>query len=466
MALEPVYSRLALREKYALAVDVISPGELPEFLRPYHAGDYQIELRTLYEDNTESRRQWIFKGPGGIVRLVASFNSAAYILGAPPEAGAAPGGRRPAAPGAAPAKPEESVLLPEPDTGSSSPITSPGYTPPAAYPDEILSDDIVPAGRNLLSAVPGVVFPEGSRRQEREPDPEPARDLEGEALPDPAAEIKTGETSGDGGEGETEEGPDRSGFIEIYDENGRILEEHLIASDGQDWITAYTYNKGSLIKADTRIKYPETEEEAERLEEYCTDHYRYSRSASLRSVERAFHRTEADGGPVRLSFPHMILGAAKNTDFVHPGSAFGSQFFEDILMDSGSRVLYTVDERGRILTETRKDEDGNIIGELRNTWSGDRLIAIYWKAGEDERLTEYEYDEAGDRILERNFNRGLLERRVLSQGDQDVEELYMDGQVILRAIWEGGRKISESRIGPGEEAVPPVFEDDITGGGA
>ena len=46
-----------------------------------------------------------------------------------------------------------------------------------------------------------------------------------------------------------------------------------------------------------------------------------------------------------------------------------------------------------------------------------------------------------------------------------MEELYMDGLIILRAIWEDGRKISESRIDSGEEAAPPAAEDDGAGGG-
>ncbi|MDR3145290.1 MAG: hypothetical protein LBU21_03355, partial [Treponema sp.] len=212
-----------------------------------------------------------------------------------------------------------------------------------------------------------------------------------------------------------------------------------------------TYNDNYLVRADTRIKTPETEEAAETLEDYCTDYYRYTRSYSLRSVERVFHPVAArvpGDERVRLSFPHMILGAAKDTDFVRPGSAFGSDFFEDVLLDSVSRVLYTTDDRGRVITETRRDEEGNVIGELRNTWSGDRLIRVAWKSGEDERVTEYEYDGEGDRILERNINRGQLERTIRREGERDVEELYINGKVILRAIWEDGRKISEVRVNP------------------
>jgi hypothetical protein len=144
----------------------------------------------------------------------------------------------------------------------------------------------------------------------------------------------------------------------------------------------------------------------------------------------------------------MILGAAGDMDFISPGSAYGSSFFSDIIVNSGDRVLYTTDERGRVLTEIRRDENDAILGELRNNWSGDRLVSVTWKAGEDEQLTEYEYDDEGDRILERNYVNGVLERTVRREADREVEELYMNGAVILRAIWEEGRKISEERVRP------------------
>jgi hypothetical protein len=278
-----------------------------------------------------------------------------------------------------------------------------------------------------------------------------AEDGEDDAAEDEGGDAETAEGGENDAETAEEEGPDRSGFIEMYDENGLLSEEHRIDMEGVDRISVYIYNKQFLIRAETRIKTPPSEEAEETVEDYCTDYYRYSRSYSLRSVERVFHQTQGESAePVRLSFPHMILGNAKNFDFVRPGSAYGSDFFEDILTDSASRILYATDERGRILTETRRDEEGTVIGELRNTWSGDRLASVLWVSGEDERLTEYEYNSDGDRVLERNFNKGVLERTIRQEGEQEIEELYMDGRVILRAIWENGRKVSETRVSGGE----------------
>jgi hypothetical protein len=181
----------------------------------------------------------------------------------------------------------------------------------------------------------------------------------------------------------------------------------------------YTYNDRLLVRSNTRLSYPETRDADAKTENYCTDYYRYSRSGSLRSVERVYHTAGADTR-TRLAVPNLILDAAKTSGFVNPGAAYSSDFFQDILTDTLSRVVYTTDARGRVLTETRRGEAGLVIGELWNTWSGDRLAAVHWVSGDDDRRTEYEYDNSGDRIVERNYNRGVLERVVRREGDREV----------------------------------------------
>jgi hypothetical protein len=346
MTLEPAYSRLALRGKYALMIDQVAPGEIPERLMEFYNASYIAEIRVLYENGEESRRQWLLLDGNGRTRLAAVFN------GSPEDAGTA------------------------------------GDT----------------------------------------------EDTE-----------ETGEAE-EGEEGE-EDTPDFSGFIEIYNTESRIVEEHQIDSDGADRIIRYFYTNQTLTRAETMIKKPASEDAEESVEPYCTDYYRYSRSASLRAVERVYHRTSEEGdNRVRLPFPHMVLAAAKETEFVRPILPISSDFFRDIIMEEGYKVVYTTDSRGRILAETRQNDDGEILGELRNTWTGNRLTQVHWISGEDDRLTEYEYDDNGDRIVERNINKGILERVVHITGDREIEELYMDNRVVLRAIWEKGLKISEERI--------------------
>jgi hypothetical protein len=348
MALEPAYSRLALRGKYALMTDSLPASGIPGRLRQFHDPSYTAEIRVLYENGEESRRQWLFRDADGRIRLVAVFN--------------------------------------------------------AAFPPE-------EAG-------------------------------------------KAGNAGEDAAEAE-EEKPDLSGFIELYNTENRIAEEHQIDSGGGARIVAYFYVNQTLTRAETSVKKPAAEaaeggSEADSAADsaaFCTDYYRYSRSGSLRAVERVYHRGEEAGDDrVRLPFPHMVLDAARQTDFVRPVLPISSEFFQDILADAGDKVIYTTDSRGRILTETRQDEAGEVLGELRNTWTGNRLTQVQWISGEDDRITEYEYNDSGDRILERNINKGMLERVVRISGGREIEELYMDDRVVLRAVWENGRKISEERV--------------------
>jgi hypothetical protein len=338
MTLEPAYSRLALRSKFALMIDQVSSSMIPGRLKEYHDPSYTVELRVLYENGEESRRQWLFKDPDGRIRLVGVFNA--------------------------------------------------------------------------------------------------------EPLPE-----NTGEPEAEGEEEPEADKPDSSGFIEFYNAENRLIEEHQIDSDGDSRIVTYHYVNQTLVRAETAGRKPASEDTRELSEPLWTDYYRYSRFASLRAVERVYHRDEEAGdNRTRLPFPHMVLDAARQTDFVRPVVPISSDFFQDILMSGGDRVIYTTDERGRILAETRRSEDGEVLGELRNTWTGNRLAQVHWISGEDDRITEYEYNDNGDRILERNINNGILERVIRTEGDREIEELYMDNRVILRAIWENGRKISEERV--------------------
>ncbi|MDR1375181.1 MAG: hypothetical protein LBJ24_09445 [Treponema sp.] len=362
MALEPAFFRLALRNRYALSVDRAIPEELPGALLPYFRENYAAELRMLYQEGEEYRRQWIFRDEQRRDRLAAAFND------------------------------------------------------------------------------------------------------------------------------------DGSGFIEVYDEMGRLTEEHQFDNEGGVYRTLLSYNQDLLIKAEARFKAgppleddvaagavsagepeaapetgppPEDGPPAETL--LWTDYYRYSRFYSLRAVDRIMHSAPDAGGegpagapiPVRIRFPRYVLNAAAETAFAAPYPAYDSDFLRDIFTGTSDRVLYNTDDQGRVLSETRWDAEGGLIGELQNTWSGDRLTTVRWIAGDDERLLEYEYDGEGNRTAERNYTGGVLERTVRREGDRDVEELYMNGEVILRALWGiDGRKISEERIRPSSAGnVPEEFHE-------
>jgi hypothetical protein len=135
-------------------------------------------------------------------------------------------------------------------------------------------------------------------------------------------------------------------------------------------------------------------------------------------------------------------------DLISQGGAYTSEFFVGAQAPDGVTITYNVDSRGRIIGEVWRGEDGRILGELVNTWVGDRLQSALWKAPDDERLIEFEYDNDGHRIAERNFRNGVLERSVTAHGGLEVEEIFLNGRLILRALWEHGVKISEERVSP------------------
>ena len=233
------------------------------------------------------------------------------------------------------------------------------------------------------------------------------------------------------------------GFIELYNENYRITEERAFADDGTETVIEYAYRGGLLIRAEGRRE--AVVEGTETAVKTFTDDYRYNRSSSLRVVERLYHE-DAEAVPIRLEFPNRVLDMAAEDDFITERLAMDFEFFGETEMKSGYRMMFTTDERGRILTQTLLDDKDEAVWRIENTWSGNRLVSALKTEGDELRLIEFEYDSGGDRIIERNMRNGVLERLVRAEGGMDVEELYMEGEVILRALWEDGRKISETRI--------------------
>jgi hypothetical protein len=231
-----------------------------------------------------------------------------------------------------------------------------------------------------------------------------------------------------------------TGFIEVYNERGFITEDRQFYPDGSERAIAYVYKGDLLVRADVQRK---TSSEEGESAESISDKYRYSRSKALRSITRTYTEDKV----TQSKFPYLGSNTWKEELFITPVTPYTSAFMQDAA-DAAPQdeVGYMTDERGKLLAETRRDAEGTVRGELRNTWDGDRLKSIDWKADGDERRTEYEYDNAGNRILERNYKQGVLERIVRREDELEIEELYINGEVILRAVWEKGRKIKEERI--------------------
>jgi hypothetical protein len=366
MAIELIPSRLAaLRYEYCVSVETIGqrrlPGVIPRNIISYYEAGYRVELRQLYENGVEIRRQWIFRDGKGLARISASG--------------------------------------------------SPDFFSP------------------VVQRV----------NEDEEPD-----------------EVK--------------------GFIEIRNSAGFVTRELQFDEDLSEWEYRYIYSGGILIRAETWLKDPplpplppvqvaevsvwlEDEGEApiqrvaiapvERkepvLERLFTDFYRYTRSGSLRAIDRTVYG--GAGERSRVGFPALSPRVTPKEELATHAGVYTTAYFLGASDLEGLTISHSLDSRGRVLSEISKNEEGKTISELRNTWSDNRLMIAEWKSGEDERRFEFEYDKDGKPLAERNFRKGVLERVVTTEGDNEIEEIYMNGILVLRAYWENGLKVSEERVG-------------------
>jgi len=255
----------------------------------------------------------------------------------------------------------------------------------------------------------------------------------------------------------------RKGFIEIRNGAGLVTRELQFDEDLSEWEFRYIYNDGILIRAETWLKDPPhpppapvqedgvsiapVERKEPVLERLFTDYYRYTRSGSLRAIDRTIYKGAGDNS--RVGFPALSPRITPKEELATQAGIYNTAYFLGSSNLEGVTISYSLDNRGRVLSEISKNAEGKIIGELRNTWSGNRLMNIVWRSGSDERRFEFEYDKDGKPLIERNFRRGVLERLVKTEGDNEIEEIYMNGVLILRAYWENGLKISEERISSG-----------------
>jgi len=349
LAIELIPSRLAaLRNEYCLSVEVINPrrlpGVIPRNIVSYYEAGYRVELRMLYENGKEIRRQWVFRDGKGLGRLAASG--------------------------------------------------SPDFFSPVVQR--------VNADEN-------------------------------------EEEVK--------------------GFIEIRNSAGFVTRELQFDEDLSEWEFRYIYRDSFLIRAETWLKgppLPQPVQEADLsiapagrkgpvLERLFTDYYRYTRSGSLRAIDRTIH--EGAGERTRIGFPALSPRITPREELATQAGIFTTMYFLGAGNLEGLTISHNLDNRGRVLSEISKDKDGKIVSELRNSWSGNRLLIAEWKSGDDERRFEFEYDKDGKPLVERNFRKGVLERMITTEGDNEIEEIYMNGVLILRAYWESGLKVSEERVG-------------------
>jgi hypothetical protein len=235
----------------------------------------------------------------------------------------------------------------------------------------------------------------------------------------------------------------KAGFVEIFNENSFLTAEYRFFENGRKNRTAYEFRNNLIISAALLV----WEREKNDFVIAYRDFYRYNRSSSLRSVERVFYRDmRMLDDPVITAFPRHIMDAIRASFLSEQRLNLYPDFFGDVFLHIASKVVYENDQRGRAVRQTLYDDNEEVVWVINNIWSGDRIISTTKTEGDTVLTAEYEYDASGDRILERNLRNGSIERIVRTENNIDVEELYFNNVLVLRAVWEDGIKVSESRI--------------------
>jgi len=404
MAIEEIPSRLtALRNEYALVIDIAEKEDLPEELLPFYDNSFFIEIRVLYKKRELSHTQWIFRDESGKTRLVAVFNEKEIEKETQVETA------------------KETLM-------------------------EIKEEIPVEITEEIPTEVTGEIFAEVTEEIPAEVNEEMLAEVneineKSEEIPDsaaPAVIIADNTENKKGG---------ISGFIEVYDENSFLTAEYKFLQEGGRNRTDYDFKDGILLSSKYFL-WEGGDENGEYKIVYA-DYFRYNRSAFLRSVQRVFYKESEISSlndPVLITFPSGIMAAARNDYFIGERHNSYPDFFGEITVKEETKMIYSTDERGRILSQTFYDADDKIIWVIRNTWKDERIISTVKEEGDNISLAEFEYDSDGDRVVERNYVNGILERVVRTEGKTDIEELYLNGNVILQAVWEDGRKISETRM--------------------
>jgi len=235
----------------------------------------------------------------------------------------------------------------------------------------------------------------------------------------------------------------KSGFLEIFNEDSFLTEEYRYFENGGISKIEYFLKENLLIKA--VYKEWNNKNSGEYITLY-TDNYFYNRSLSLRNIERVFLNGQKLSDPVRVAFPRRIMDLADTGIFVRERLNVYPDFFGDVYVSKGSRMIFDTDNRGRIMSQILYNSEDKVIWAIHNTWQNNRIVSSVKTEGDTVFLAEFAYNSNGDKVLERNSKNGVLERVVRAEGNAEIEELYMDSAIVLRAVWEDGRKISETWV--------------------
>jgi len=234
------------------------------------------------------------------------------------------------------------------------------------------------------------------------------------------------------------------GFVELFNEESNLVFEYRYMENNRRIRTNYEYNENMLITAKVSLWEKSTGD----YKAVYSDSYIYNRSLALRAIERNFYMDMQINleDTFRIAFPRNIMDAARENVQISERLNLYPEFFGEIFIFENSKMVFETDDRGRILGQTLYNNNDEIIWSIRNWWQNERIVSAVKTEKDNILLVEYSYNFSGDRITERNYRNGILERVVRAEDGLEIEELYIDNEIVLRAIWEDGSKISESRV--------------------
>jgi YD repeat-containing protein len=404
MTIEKAFPIRALRAKNGLQIKQIGRNELPAELGKYYLEPWTITLSILYEYGVRQRTQWVFRDESGLILFVASIgdNGAGFIEWYN----------------------EKGLIVEEQrlDNDGSGFFVSYTYKDNILLKSETHIVDAVPAAKTVETQVKEIAQKAPADAAEIAKTQDESEDADDEDDDELLSELLKGTESG-------KEDAAKKTAVELRvkpseqvrnPQGPAVIPEFFVARTGRERPAAWA------------------------------DSYRYSRTSALRLIERVFYH-DAKGNTISPStkltirFPRTAPEIEANDENAS-NQPIDATFLNDVLSTEPAKIVYKTDSKRRVLSETRTGETGDIIGEIVYTWSGDRLSAIVWKSKNDERTIEYQYNSKGERISERDYKNGVLERTVVVDGNREIETLYKDEQEILKAVWQDGRKISENRL--------------------
>jgi hypothetical protein len=272
-----------------------------------------------------------------------------------------------------------------------------------------------------------------------------------------------------------EESASADGFLrrERYDPFRRLIEETTRAADGSGTTIEYEWSGDRILRA---VAHDLGDPEGTPL---WIDTYRYDRAGALRSVERAaeaaaFYQDSRLGSPRTLEFREpdgsvvrtRFDGKGRESETIRIGPDGSTVVSSEKIAyeagaggkaaastrrstdEAGRPKEVFLDGSGRVVRETILGADGEVAEETRTEWKDGRVTALTVLRGKRVLRTEYGYDARGNRMLEQNFSDGVLERTVRKEGNTEIEELYRNGVLSLRARYENGILVSEEPVRP------------------